>query len=334
MSVLSVSMFGQLQVRLDEELLACSMPRKAQELLAYLLLRRRAHPREKLATLLWQHGTTRRAKAYLRKALWQLRQSLDAGDTNVDSILQADGDWVQIPPDADLRVDVVAFEKAFDAVRDDTAAEMSADQVQALKDAASLYTGDLLENWYQEWCLKERERLKDVLLRMLDRLTRCCEQQGAYDSGIQYGLRALRIDPARERIHRHLMRLRARAGDRTGALRQYERCAEVLDRELDVAPTTATRRLHQRIQDDSSPASPPREATALPQAPVFRQEEGGDGRGTQEIIVPREASREADEVSLRDGLDRLRQLQCRLAAVQKQLRREIEAVEVFFGQQG
>lgn len=334
MSDLSVSMFGKLQIRLAGSPPACSLSQKARELLVYLLLHRRAQPREKLATLLWEHRTTKRAKAYLRKALWQLRQSIEPDDADVAPTLQADGDWVQIHPEADIWVDVAVFEDAFEEVRDCEMSEMTAAQEEALEEAASLYTGDLLENWYQDWCLRERERLKDMLLRILDRLTRCCEHRGAYDSGIQYGLRALRIDPARERIHRHLMRLRARAGDRSGALRQYERCTEVLDRELDVAPTTATRRLHQRIQDDSSPASPPREATALPQAPVFRQEEGGDGRGTQEIIVPREASREADGVSLRDGLDRLRQLQCRLAAVQKQLRREIEAVEVFFGQQG
>lgn len=327
MSVLSVSMFGKLQVHLDGEPIACSMSQKAQELFVYLLLYRRAHPREKLATLLWQHGTTERTKAYLRKALWQLRQSIEPDDTEAGSILLVDGDWVQIHPEADLWIDVADFEEAFDEVRDRSTAEMSPDQVEALKEATSLYTGDLLENWYQEWCLKERERLKDMLLRMLDRLTRCCEQEGAYDSGIQYGLWALRIDPARERIHRQLMRLRARDGDRTGALRQYERCAEVLDQELDVSPTTRTRRLHERIQEDRFPVPPSSE----PAAPVSQMGDGrrGEKRGTLKVS---ETHPDTRNVFLRDGLHRLRQLQSQLAAVQKQLRREVEAVEIVLEQ--
>lgn len=320
-------MFGKLQVHFDGKPIAGSMSQKARELFVYLLLHRRAHPREKLATLLWQHGTTERTKAYLRKALWQLRQSLDADEADSDSILQVDGDWVKIHPEADLWVDVIVFENAFDEVRDCTPSEMSTDQVQTLEEAASLYTGDLLENWYQEWCLKERERLKDVLLRMLDRLTRCCEQRGSYDSGIQYGLRALRIDPARERIHRHLMRLRARAGNRVGALRQYERCAEVLDRELNVTPTTATQRLHERIQEDRFPDPATRHSAPDQRAPVAHAAEGTGDEDPNALVSSNAASREDDEVSLHDGLERIRQLQSTLAAVQKQIRREIEAVE-------
>ena len=334
MSGLHVSMFGRLHVHRDGTSLACSMSKKARELFVYLLLHRRAHPREKLATLLWQHGTTERTKAYLRKALWQLRQSLQPDGEEEDVLLEVDGDWVRVDPDADVQMDVVTFERAFDAVRDCTAAEMSTDQVRALKDAAALYTGDLLENWYQEWCLTERERLKDVLLRMLDRLTRRCEQEAAYDSGIRYGQWALRIDPARERIHRQLMRLRARGGDRTGALRQYERCAEVLDRELNVQPTTATRRLHEQIQEDGfSPSSLGDTGGQEKPFVSFAVASGASsGTGGNEGVGSAGSPAELDDVSLRDGLARLRQLQTRLAVVQKQLRREVEAVEVVLEQ--
>jgi hypothetical protein len=36
-------------------------------------------------------------------------------------------------------------------------------QAQLLKDAVNLYCGDLLEGWYQDWCLFERERLQSIL---------------------------------------------------------------------------------------------------------------------------------------------------------------------------
>lgn len=320
MSYLSVALFGKLEVRFNGELITSSLSQKAQELLAYLVLHRRSHPREKLATLLWQHGTRERTKAYLRKALWQLRQPVEASDADIECLCRANGDWVQIDPEIVDRVDATEFEAAFNAVRDHSAEEMSPEQIRQLEEAVDLYTGDLLENWYQEWCLEERERLQDMLLRMLDRLTQCCEERGDYDSGIQYGQRALRIDPARERIHRHLMRLWVLAGDRTGALRQYERCAEVLDRELNVSPSAATQSLREQIQDDRFP---PLEASLGLHSTPARSGDGAEEGGS----FSDDPVSDHDDRSLRDGLERIRRLQNRLDTIQKEIRREVEAVK-------
>jgi hypothetical protein len=51
------------------------------------------------------------------------------------------------------------------------------------------------------------------------------------------------------------MRLRYLAGDRTGALRQFERCAAALDSELDVLPSRATVHLYEQIRGDRLPAA-------------------------------------------------------------------------------
>lgn len=320
---LSVSLFGKLQIYRDGARLASVPPKKARALFAYLLIHRRAHPREKLATLLW-HGDTSRTKAYLRKALWQLRQSVEPDDEG--SVVQTDGDWVQIHPALDPWVDIAVFEGAFSEARDCAVSEMAPAQVRELKRAADLYTGDLLESWYQDWCLQERERLRDIFLRMLDQLARCCEQQGNYDTGIEYGLRSLRIDPARERTHRQLMRLRARVGDRTGALRQYERCAEVLDRELGVRPATATQRLHEQILNDTFPFSSDDSIyTESPTASVAGAPRPEARRLERDRAFPAGA---AEVDSLRDGLDRIRELQRTLATAQRQIRHDIEAVEI------
>jgi DNA-binding SARP family transcriptional activator len=328
MSVLSVSMFGRFEIQRDGSTLATSPPRKARELLAYLLLYRRGHPREKLATLLW-HEETNQTRAYLRKALWQLRRAFDAEGEATSPVLQSDGDWLQIHPEADLWLDVTVFEDAFAQVRDCPVPAMTADQVESLKRAVDLYAGDLLENWYHDWCLIERERLQDMYLRALDRLARCCEDRGAYETGIQHCLEAHRVDPARERTHRQLMRLRARAGDRTGALRQYERCAEVLEQELGVSPATATQRLHEEILRDEFPASSAGALTASLQGASDRDE---SSPASEDEITPF-GSPSSDDASLQAGLERIRELQSTLAAVQKQIRHDFEAVEVAFEEQ-
>jgi two-component SAPR family response regulator len=92
----------------------------------------------------------------------------------------------------------------------------------------ALYHGDLLEDWFQDWCLYERERLQNIYLAALDKLMDYCEASRDYDAGLAYGTRILRHDLARERTHRRLMRLYYLAGDRTSALRQYDRCVQIL----------------------------------------------------------------------------------------------------------
>ena len=54
---------------------------------------------------------------------------------------------------------------------------------------------------------------------------------------------ALLLDPAREAAYRDLMHYAVRQGRRDEAIVAYRQCAEVLERELGVAPDPATRRL-------------------------------------------------------------------------------------------
>jgi DNA-binding SARP family transcriptional activator len=100
-------------------------------------------------------------------------------------------------------------------------------------------------------------RLQNIYLLMLDKLMKYCETQALFETGIQYGVRALRCDRAREITYRWLMRLCYLSGDRTGALRYYSRCEEALRTELEVEPTAQTHALWREICADRFPAPSP-----------------------------------------------------------------------------
>jgi DNA-binding SARP family transcriptional activator len=93
-----------------------------------------------------------------------------------------------------------------------------------------------------------------------------CEAQQSYTKGVAYGQGILRYDQARECTHQHLMRLYYRAGDRTGALRQYDRCVTALTREFNLQPSRETVALYEQIRADrlDEIASPPTEAHRRP----------------------------------------------------------------------
>jgi DNA-binding SARP family transcriptional activator len=248
--------------------------RKVQQLLCYLLLHRdHPHPREVLAGLFWGDNSTEQSKKHLRQTLWQLQSALDRKrESSSGSLLTVDAGWVDLHSGSDLWLDVAEFEAAYTPVQDIQGFDLDSEKAHLLERAAQLYHGDLLEGWYEDWCLFERERLQNMYLAMLDKLMGYCEANKQYETGIVYGTRILSFDRAREHTHRHLMRLHYMAGNRTGALRQYERCVAALDEELGVKAAKSTEALYKQIRDDevndlaiSTPAKTPpiQESSAL-----------------------------------------------------------------------
>jgi DNA-binding SARP family transcriptional activator len=231
---------------------------KVNELFCYLLLHRaRPHPREALADLLWNNIPAFQSKKHLRQVLWQMNSVLDPyfAITGVRLML-IEPDWIYVNPCADLWIDVAAFELACDNFRGIAGHALNTQQAQTLIDAVALYRGDLLEGCYLDWCLFERERLHNLCLAALDRLMDYCETHGQYEAAICFGDQILRRDQARECTHRRLMRLYFLAGDRTEALRQYDRCAEILQQELAVKPAASTVALHEQIRSGRMAGKP------------------------------------------------------------------------------
>ncbi len=308
MKQLTVNLFGKFSARCDEQSLDGLDSSKVQEFFCYLLLyRNRPHAREALAGMLWGDGsTTAQTKKYLRQALWQLQSALDSEQYFSGSpVLLIEADWIQLNPKADLWLDVETFEQAFTLVQGKSVQSLDAQGVESVRRAVQLYQGDLLEGVYQDWCIYERERLQNIYLALLDKLTVYCEINQEYEAGLAYALLTLRYDRARERTHRRLMRLHYLAGDRSTALRQYERCVAALAEELGVKPDKRTLWLYEQICQDclDSPAPPPTKTkTGVPIEPAVN--------------------------SLTDVISRLKHLQTILLDVQRQVQQEIETAEI------
>lgn len=251
MGNMHISLFGKLQIH-DDELGPITLElRRAAELLCYLLLYRdRLHEREKLATLLWPEAPPTQSKRYLRQLLWQLQSTLNHTTEPNTHLLATEHTRLGINSQAAYWLDLQVFEAAFAAVADQPGRALCAQQADQLRLAVQLYQGDLLEGWYQDWCILERDRLQNMYLAMLDKLLSYSEAHHAYEAGLTYGVQILRYDRAREQTHRQLMRLHYLAGNRIAALHQYELCVTTLREELDVEPTASTAALYQQISKE------------------------------------------------------------------------------------
>jgi len=293
-------LFGKFTAQHDAGLLKGLEASKDQELLSYLLIHRdRPHSREALATLLWGDTSTEKSKKYLRQALWHLHAALNSDNELHTDVLQVDHDWLGLNPCSNLWTDVADFERAFVAAEGVAGRQLDADKARALKDAVLLYSDDLLPGYYQDWILFERERLQNMYLLMLDKLIVHLQFNGEYEVAQGYGATILRYDPARERTHRQLMHLYSLAGDRTSALRQFERCVLALKQELGVKPERKTVELYERIKSDQM---------------------GHNESPDSTLSAPHTSTSS-------DILTRLKQLQSIVSGVQRRIQRDIKAIE-------
>ncbi|QKC70628.1 alpha/beta fold hydrolase [Mesorhizobium sp. Root172] len=212
--------------------------RKARAMMAYLALQAgHSQSREKLATLLWSANSEAQARMSLRQAVSATRKALQASGGR----LLTDGDNVVLHLD-ELDFDVARFEAL-------AASSTAADLEQALL----VYRGDLLEGFglkeepFEDWLRVEREGLRAMAVAALDRLV---AHYSALDpaSCVRAATRLLTMEPLREDIHRALMRALAAQGRTNLALKQYEDCRRVLQRELNLQPEPETRSLYEELR--------------------------------------------------------------------------------------
>lgn len=298
MSTLEFQLFGKLTVQTGSRVVTGLDGRKEQELLCYLLIHpERPHPRETLASLLWGDTSTEKSRKYLRQALWHLHTTLKEVQPKATEVLSTEHDWVQLNL-AGCRVDVATFQHAFAYTQGVPSQQLDLASAELLKSAVALYKGDLLDGWYSDWCLFERERLQNMYLTMLDKLMNYSMEQRQYETGISYGSEILRYDRASERTYRQLMLMKYSAGDRTGALRLYDRCVAALAEELAVKPERNTTAIYEQIRSGGVPG----------------------------LDQPQQTSPE----KLTEVLNRLKRLQLTLTAFQKRVQRDIAAIEQGF----
>jgi len=205
--------------------------RKVESLFAFLVLHPETHTREKLAALLWGDSTDEQARHSLRTALATIRKELG------DEILIADRETVQLDPSFPIWIDAKEIERLRDSMSN----------LSVSQSLISLYS-DLLPDFFDDWILPERERLRAMFLDALLQIAQHHRAQSEYVRAMEIAQKILAHDPANEKAYQHLIFCLAAAGDRIGALKQYDECEKKLREELGVAPSPETIALRDQIE--------------------------------------------------------------------------------------
>ena len=259
----SLTLLGGFDARLASGATLALPTHKYKALLAFLAVPAgQMHPRDRLVALLWGDRTHDQGRTALRQALWVLRKALNDGTS---AGLVIDGDLIGVDPTA-VAVDVADFERA-----------ASNGALADLERATALYRGEFLagvaarETPFEEWLTVERERLRELALQAFARLLGHHRKTGALEAAAQTALRLLALDPLEESVHRVLMRTYVELGRRAAALRQYQACVSVLQREFGTEPDAETRALYRAIVSErvaTAVKAPPHTVEAPPRVAV------------------------------------------------------------------
>ena len=227
---LEVRLLGVVEIILDGRRLRAFNSLRLQRSLALIAIRRDLQHRSRLAFELWPDSNERQARTNLRKLLHDFRHSLP----DIGEFVEIDNEIVRWVPTGPSEVDVLRFRDAM-AVGD-------------LELAARLYSGDLLPACYDDWVLNERAKLRAEAYNAFVRLTEEAAGRDDHMATIKNARCVLDLEPTDEATVRTQMEAQLALGDRAAALRSYHRYAEVLERDLGVAPGEAIGAMYQQLR--------------------------------------------------------------------------------------
>ncbi len=271
--MLALSLFGPFRVAIKDQQVETFRTRKVQALLAYLAVEQTdgSGRREKLMYLLWPGLPQKSAQVNLRQILYQLRKLVPAvqtagGDPAVNFAL-SDRKRVWINSHYPIQVDVIAFSSLLESTREHDHLDLllCAECGERMREAAALYRGDFLEDFYledssefEDWAVVHRENYRRQALDTLETLAEMHIRQSNYPQARKYAERQLEIDNLRESAYRQIMVVSALSGRRSDALGAYETCRRLLAEELGMAPAARTTEIYEQILSGDLDFSEPR----------------------------------------------------------------------------
>lgn len=169
-------------------------------------------------------------------------------------VLIGSGDTLRFNPRT-VEVDVARFEVL-----------ASNDSLNAIRAAAEIYRGNLLDHFdsdlpgFDEWLAERRLHYWHAALVVLGKLLAAQIKAGWWENATDTAGRLLALDPTQEVVHRALMRLQLEQGRPDSALRRYQECVDILERQFDRQPSAETERLREEILAALEKAPAPRDA--------------------------------------------------------------------------
>lgn len=215
---------------------------RAKEMFFYLLCSGAGQTNEQIITALWPDLAPAKGTSNLHINLYRARRAVYPG------IFTLEQGRYKLNPDVNMWFDVVEFEAVFKGA--DNLPPDSDARATNLERAIQLYRGPFMEDFYSEWTDMHRRQLEDKYLKALSLLADFYGHKRRYNKALSLLEKFIVVDPYQDEIYCQMMEWHLAAGDRTSALRTYDRYLGTVAGETGSIPIPRMQELHRRLLMD------------------------------------------------------------------------------------
>ncbi|WHX99722.1 BTAD domain-containing putative transcriptional regulator [Neobacillus sp. DY30] len=244
-----VQTLGQFKVWLGEKEVAEKdwQREKGKELFQLFITVNELISKEEILQTLWPNQDTKNADRDFKVALNSLLHVLEPKRKAraAPFFIIREGMFYGLNPHAKIELDTAQFQLLIQSGLSET----SQDKVIALLEKGlKLYLGEYLpERRYDDWCIGKRESMLVYFLRAAEKIAQIMVRQEKYDLAIYWCERILKRDRTWEEAYRLLMYCYYRKNNRPRAMKWFQKCKVVLEKELGVSPLEPTQQMYDMI---------------------------------------------------------------------------------------
>ena len=231
---------GRMKVMVNNQIVTSSkwQTQAAKDLLFMLMAHPEGMTKDEISLVFWPDATIEEAKFRFKNTIYRLRRALGKDCVILDQNVYRFNDKL------DYEYDVENF------LRENALGNKVKNPIEKLshyREAIKLYKGDFLSTIDYNWVLSPREYLRQIYLNILLQISMIYFDQSNYELSLEYCQRAINEDVLFEDAYRQAMRIYAAMGNRPAIVHQYQRCIEVLEREINASPSQQTHELYESL---------------------------------------------------------------------------------------
>ncbi|WP_188205692.1 BTAD domain-containing putative transcriptional regulator [Alkalibacillus aidingensis] len=248
---LTIKTLGSFQVKTGNQVISGRhwQREKAKELLELLVTKRnRVLTKEEIFENLWPGEVEESANKKFKVALNSLLKVLEPGRKvrQESYFIERQGSTYRLNPKAGYKLDLDDFEAYVQAGLEEDNPEKAK---ELLLKGLTIYEGDYIApRRTTDWIMSERERIQVLFLKGAEKLAQISTRLEEYDRCLYWCDQILQQDRTWEEAYRLMMYSYYRLNNRPQAIKWYKRCEEVLEKELDLDPTQATKDMYELIK--------------------------------------------------------------------------------------
>jgi LuxR family transcriptional regulator, maltose regulon positive regulatory protein len=220
---------------------------RAMELFFLLLENGRPMRKEQIITILWPDHDTDQINSTVRTTIYYLRKAFGDHSITFQSGLYSLN--LSAIGGTNIWYDVEIFneqykqaKKALENKQDDAA-------FTAFTQMTNLYNGDYVQSFYSDWCILRRDKLRQIYIDAHHQLAQIAWRKEDWKDSLQHWQHLLTLDSCDERAHYGIMHCYLQQNKREMALRQFQRCSQNLQEELQTTPGSALQKLYRSIAE-------------------------------------------------------------------------------------